>query len=67
MRSLVRRFLGGTLLALVTGVSVAQAQTTYPNVKVTGRLQEQFYYFGNEDYAATTGSKARASRIHGAS
>ena len=44
-------------LALVTGVSVAQAQTTYPNVKVTGRLQEQFYYFGNEDYAATTGPK----------
>ena len=55
MRSLARRFLGGTTLALVTGVSVAQAQTTYPNVKVTGRLQEQFYYFGNEDYAATVG------------
>jgi hypothetical protein len=58
MRSLARRFLGGTLLALVTGVSVAQAQTTYPNVKVTGRLQEQFYYFGNEDYAATVGPQS---------
>jgi hypothetical protein len=57
MRSLARRFLGVTTLALVTGLSVAQAQTTYPNVKVTGRLQEQFYYFGNEDYAATTGPK----------
>jgi Phosphate-selective porin O and P len=44
-------------LALVAGVSVAQAQTTYPNVKFNGRLQEQFYYFGNEDYAATTGPK----------
>ena len=39
------------------GLSVAQAQTTYPNVKVTGRLQEQFYYFDNDDYAATTGPK----------
>ena len=45
-------------MALVTGVSVAQAQTTYPNVKVTGRLQEQFYYFGNEDYAATVGPQS---------
>jgi hypothetical protein len=58
MRSLARRFLGGTTLALVTGVSVAQAQTTYPNVKVTGRLQEQFYYFGNEDYTATVGPQS---------
>jgi hypothetical protein len=45
-------------LALVTGVSVAQAQTTYPNVKVTGRLQEQFYYFDNTDYAATVGPQS---------
>ncbi|MEP6688370.1 MAG: porin [Gemmatimonadales bacterium] len=45
-------------LALVTGVHVAQAQTTYPNVKVTGRLQEQFYYFGNEDYASVVGAKS---------
>ncbi len=57
MRSLARRFLRGTTLALVAGVGVAQAQTTYPNVKVTGRLQEQFYYFDNADYAATTGPK----------
>jgi hypothetical protein len=58
MQSLARRFLGGTALALVAGLNVAQAQTTYPNVKMTGRLQEQFYYFGNEDYAATTGPKS---------
>jgi Phosphate-selective porin O and P len=45
-------------LALVTGVSVAQAQTTYPNVKVTGRLQEQFYYFDNKDYTATVGPES---------
>jgi hypothetical protein len=55
MRSLARRFLGGTTLALVTGLSVAQAQTTYPNVKLAGRLQEQFYYFDNTPYAAIVG------------
>jgi Phosphate-selective porin O and P len=31
------------------------AQTTYPTVKVTGRLQEQFYYYDNGDYAAAVG------------
>jgi hypothetical protein len=36
----------------------ASAQTTYPNVKLSGRLQEQFYYFGNEDYAATVGPQS---------
>jgi hypothetical protein len=36
-------------LALAQGVA---AQTTFPSVKVQGRLQEQFYYFGNQDYAA---------------
>ncbi len=58
MRSLVRRVLGGTTLALATGVSLAQAQTTYPNVKVSGRLQEQFYYFDNDDYTATAGPRS---------
>ena len=55
MRSLERRFLGVTALVLAAWSGTAQAQTTYPNVKVTGRLQEQFYYFKNDDYAATTG------------
>ena len=58
MRSLGQRVLGGMTLALVAGVSVAGAQTTYPNVKVTGRLQEQFYYFDNKDYAATVGPQS---------
>jgi hypothetical protein len=35
-----------------------QAQTTYPNVKLTGRLQEQFYYFSNEDYATAVGPQS---------
>ena len=47
-------------IALVSIASGGEAtgQTTYPNVKLTGRLQEQYYYFSNEDYAATVGSRS---------
>ncbi len=47
-------------VALLTSVALGSAsgQTTYPNVKVTGRLHEQFYYFDNADYAATVGAKS---------
>lgn len=51
------RLIGVGLLSLL-GAAAAAAQTTYPSVKVTGRLQSQFYYFGNEDYAATTGPQS---------
>jgi phosphate-selective porin O/P len=47
-----------TLLILMFAAAHARAQTQYPNVKLTGRLQEQFYYFGNEDYATTVGPKS---------
>ena len=47
-----------TLLPLLLIVAPLAAQTTYPNVKLTGRLQEQFYYFSNEDYAATVGPQS---------
>ncbi len=57
MRVLARKFLGGVSFALLAGVSLAHAQTTYPNVRLSGRLQEQFYYFGNEAYAATVGPR----------
>jgi hypothetical protein len=53
-----RSTLSGALLALPIVIGTAAAQTTYPNVKVTGRLQEQFYYFDNDPYAATVGSKS---------
>jgi hypothetical protein len=44
---------------LTGGVGMATAQTTYPNVKVTGRVQEQFYQFSNDDYAfGTVGPKS---------
>ena len=52
-----RRILSGTALAATIAVGSASAQTTYPNVKLTGRLHEQFYYFDNADYAATVGPK----------
>ena len=45
--------LGASTIGLVT---VATAQTTYPNVKLNGRLQEQFYYFDNSDYAPALGT-----------
>ena len=50
-----RTILSGALLALPILIGSAAAQTTYPNVKVTGRLQEQFYYFNNDPYGATVG------------
>src|SRR5215216_2563272 len=51
----VRRAMLGGLLGTMVSIASAGAQTTYPNVKLTGRLQEQFYYFNNEPYAAITG------------
>ena len=46
------------VVVLATAAAPIAAQTTFPNVRLNGRLQEQFYYFGNEDYAATTGPKS---------
>lgn len=45
-------------IALATLTARANAQTSYPNVRVVGRLQEQFYYFGNSDYAGSTGPES---------
>ncbi|MEO8088868.1 MAG: porin [Gemmatimonadales bacterium] len=52
------RILGGAVLLATVMVGSANGQTTYPNVKLSGRLQEQFYYFSNEDYAASVGPKS---------
>jgi len=54
---------GRTRFALVVAFATlcsgqAAAQTTYPNVKVNGRLQEQFYYFDNDPYASVVGSQS---------
>jgi hypothetical protein len=53
-----RRIVAGAVLVACVGVTRVGAQTTYPNVKLTGRLQEQFYFFNNEDYAATVGPES---------
>ena len=53
-----RRILGGTVLLATIAVGSASGQTTYPNIRLSGRLQTQFYYFSNEDYAAAVGPKA---------
>jgi hypothetical protein len=53
-----RRILGGAALLATIAAGSASAQTQYPNVRLSGRLQEQFYYFDNEDYAATVGPKS---------
>ncbi|MBA3345825.1 MAG: hypothetical protein H0T44_11135 [Gemmatimonadales bacterium] len=45
-------------VTLLTGAGAAGAQTTYPDVKLTGRLQQQFYYFDNETYGSTVGPQS---------
>ncbi len=58
MPSKLRLIASLATIVTVAAVQHAAAQTTYPNVRVIGRLQEQFYYFGNEDYASTTGPQS---------
>jgi hypothetical protein len=48
-----------SITILTTAVaSHSAAQATYPNVKLTGRLQEQFYYFDNDAYSPGVGSRS---------
>jgi hypothetical protein len=54
----LRTAVSGAVLAVTLGAGSAVAQTTYPNVKLSGRLQEQFYYFSNDDYAAVLGPQS---------
>jgi phosphate-selective porin O/P len=53
-----RRILSGAALAVTITAGSASAQTQYPSIRLSGRLQEQFYYFSNEDYAATVGPQS---------
>jgi hypothetical protein len=57
-------------LALVALVTPAAAQTSYPNVRISGRLHQQFYGFSNSDYAAQVGPESnffvRRARISAA-
>jgi hypothetical protein len=58
MRTVFRRALAGSALLLGAGITGLSAQVTYPNVRLNGRLQEQFYYFDNKDYAAVVGPQS---------
>jgi hypothetical protein len=58
MGSKLRRVASGTALAVMLGSGAVSAQTSYPSVKLSGRLQEQFYYFSNDDYAAALGPES---------
>jgi hypothetical protein len=57
MCAMSRGILGGALLCTAM-VGLIEAQTTYPNVKLTGRLQEQSYYFDNDAYAGQVGPQS---------
>ncbi len=54
----MRRTSSATVLAVITATASVEAQTTYPDIKLSGRLQEQFYYFSNEDYASAVGPRS---------
>jgi hypothetical protein len=57
MRAMAGRILGITLL-LVGVASQSPAQTTYPDIEVSGRLQEQFYFFDNDGYQTDVGPRS---------
>ncbi|CAN5901816.1 hypothetical protein BH24GEM1_BH24GEM1_16100 [soil metagenome] len=57
MRATARGILSVTLLSTgLAGRSAAQA--TYPNVKLSGRLQQQFFHFDNDAYAPGVGAQS---------
>jgi hypothetical protein len=58
MRRPPLRILQATGVLLVTCGGLAAAQTTYPSIKVTGRVQQQFYLFDNDPYAAQLGAQS---------
>jgi len=57
MRAMARGILSGTVLCTVM-VGLSEAQTQYPNIRLSGRLQEQIYYFDNEAYTTQVGAKS---------
>ena len=54
---IARRLLGLTLLS-AAATARAEPQATYPDIEVSGRLQEQFYYFANDAYEADVGPQS---------
>jgi hypothetical protein len=58
MRCSARRIVGSVGLLYLGAASRGAAQASYPSVKLTGRLQEQFYFFDNSDYAPGVGTES---------
>jgi phosphate-selective porin O/P len=58
MRASASRILVSLGASCVGMVGAVAAQTTYPNVKLQGRLQEEFYFFDNSDYAPALGPES---------
>lgn len=57
MRAMARLMLGIT--ALCTSLAErSQAQGTYPEIEIGGRLHQQFYWFGNDDYGEDVGPES---------
>jgi hypothetical protein len=57
----MRAMAGGTLTLIFLSAAIASssaAQASYPNIKVTGRLQEQFYNFDNDAVASQVGPQS---------
>ncbi len=57
-RSTVGGWLAVGLATAAVGIGPLAAQESYPNLKVKGRLQQHFYYFDNEPYAASVGTQS---------
>lgn len=58
MRSTMCRSAFGLAFLTLLAAGTAAAQTTYPNVKMTGKLQVEFYDFNNGDNALYAGLPA---------
>src|SRR5688572_7559532 len=57
MRAIERGILTAVLVS--AGVSTrSPGQAKYPDVKLSGRLQEQFFYFDNDAYAPEVGTQS---------
>jgi hypothetical protein len=54
----IGRYLVSVMTMASAFAAVAQAQGTYPRIEIAGRLQQQFYWFGNDAYEADVGPES---------
>jgi phosphate-selective porin len=63
MRDMMWRPASSLACLILLAAGTAAAQTTYPNVKMTGRLQTQFYGYSNSDFAANSNVGPQSSNF----